>query len=351
MLPQSQNLPTFMPMLKSKVARRFLTTIVLFFLTLSVGVAGFHWIEGYNLLDATYMTVITMSTVGFGIAGKGDLSPDGKLFAIFLIIFTIGVFTYTISTLTTLIFEGEIRDILKGYRVNKEISKIRNHIVICGLGRNGKQAAIELMSEKVPFVVIEHSQTVIENFQSDFPDTLVLKGDATDEDLLALAGIQYAKGVITALADDAANVFATLSIRQLSPTVPIVARASNESTIKKLEIAGANKVILPNVLGGRQMAKVLTKPALMDFVDLVTGRGQFHLNLEMVECGNNPKLIGKSLLELNIRSKVGVLVLGLQDAQGNFQMNPDVNQPIKNEEKLFLIGTDEQIKNFTQAFT
>jgi voltage-gated potassium channel len=338
-------------MLRSKVAKRFLSAVALLALTLTFGIIGFHFIEGYSFLDGAYMTVITMSTVGYEVLGNDGFSPEGKVFVIFLIIFTIGVFTYTVSTITSFMVEGEVRNLVRGYRVNKEISKLRDHIVICGLGRNGRQAAIELYTEKVPFVAIEFSQDTIDEFQQDFPTALVLKGDATDEDSLLHANIQNAKGAICALADDAANVFVTLSIRQMNPKASIVARASNESTIKKLEIAGANKVILPNVLGGRQMAKVLTKPALMDFVDLVTGRGQFHLNLEMIDCTHHNKLVGKTLVELNIRSRTGVLVLGLQDRNGDFQLNPDVNQPIRNNEKLFVIGTDEQVTSFWREFT
>lgn len=337
-------------MLRSKVARRFLGAVVSLLFTLIFGILGFHWIEGYSFLDSAYMTVITMSTVGYEVLGEGGFSSEGKLFVIFLIIFTIGFFTYTVSTITSFMVEGEIRNLVKGYRVHKEISKIKDHIVICGLGRNGRQAAIELFAEKVPFVALEMNQDVIDQFLEDFPDALVLKGDATDENLLHDANIETAKGAICALADDAANVFVTLSIRQLNTKLPVVARASNESTIKKLEIAGANKVILPNVLGGRQMAKVLTKPALMDFVDLVTGRGQFHLNLEMIDCAGKAHIVGKTLVELNIRSRTGVLVLGLQDGKGDFQMNPDVNQPIRNDEKLFVIGTDEQVRSFWREF-
>lgn len=333
-----------------KVVRRLLGSLFLLVLALAVGMAGFHWFEGYGFVDALYMTVITMGTVGYGVIGGGEFTPEGKLFAAFLIIFTIGVFTYAITTITSFVVGGEINNLLKGYRVNKEISRIKDHIVICGLGRNGRQAAIELMAERAAFVAIEHEQGVIDQFLQDYPDALVMRGDATDEDLLRSAGIETAKGVITALPDDAANVFVTLSIRQINPTVPVVARASNESTIKKLQIAGASKVILPNVLGGRQMAKVLTKPALMDFVDLVTGQGQFHLNLEMIDCRQMHKLVGRSLTELNIRQRTGVLVLGMQDERGQFVMNPDANLPMRAGEKLFVIGTDEQVQQFWKEY-
>ena len=344
------NLLTFALMDNKKIVQRLIGSIALLAMTMGFGMLGYHLIEGYNFIDSLYMTVITMSTVGFGVLGGSDFSPEGKLFAVFLIIFTIGVFTYAITTITSMMVGGEIRDLVKGYRVNKEISRMKDHIIICGLGRNGRQAAIELHAEKVAFVAIESQQQVIDQFLQEFPSALALKGDATDEELLRKAGVEHAKGVISALPDDAANVFVTLTIRQLNASVPVVARASNESTIKKLQIAGANKVILPNVLGGRQMAKVLTKPALMDFVDLVTGQGQFHLNLEMIDCQGMHKLSGRSLTELNIRQLTGVLVLGLQDAKGQFQMNPDVHQPIQESEKLFVIGTDEQVARFWQTF-
>jgi voltage-gated potassium channel len=334
-----------------KIVQRLVGSLALLGLTMGIGVMGFHLIEGFGFVDALYMTVITMSTVGFGIVGGGDFSPEGKIFAIFLIIFTIGVFTYAITTITSIMVGGEIGNLVKGYRVNKEISRIKDHIVICGLGRNGRQAAVELIAEGVPFVAIEQDQAAIDQFLQDHPNALVVKGDATDEDNLRAAMVEHARGAITALHDDAANVFVTMSIRQLNSTMQVVARASNESTIKKLQIAGANKVILPNVLGGRQMAKVLTKPAHMDFVDLVTGQGKFHLKLEMVECNQMHKLLGRNLVELNIRQRTGVLVLGMQDVTGQFHMNPDAEQPLKEGEKLFVIGTDEQVVHFLLEFT
>ncbi|MFN8396133.1 MAG: potassium channel family protein [Bacteroidia bacterium] len=196
-------------MLTSKVARRFLSSVGLLVFTLVFGIVGFRVIEGYSWLDSAYMTVITMSTVGFEVLGDEGFSPGGKLFVIFLIIFTLGLFTYTVSTITSFMVEGEVRNLFRGYRLYKEISKTKNHIVICGLGRNGRQAAIELMAEKVPFVAIESNSDVISNFLEDFPDSLVLKGDATEEDTLLHANIIHAKGAICALADDAANVFVT----------------------------------------------------------------------------------------------------------------------------------------------
>lgn len=338
-------------MINQNILRKLLTALILLMITMTIGVSGFHFVEGYSVLDAFYMTFITISTVGYEVLGENGLSDDGKIFVIFLIIFTIATFSYALTTVTTYLLEGEIRKIVKGYRVNTAINKLENHIVICGLGRNGQQAALELEHEGVPYVVIEHDEEVVESFVETRPDALVIRGDATDEETLALARLDRARGVISALADDASNVYVTLTIRQLNPTVQVVARAAHESTISKLQIAGANRVILPNMLGGRKMAKILTKPALMDFVDMITGQGQTHLNIEQVDCLHNPRLVGRTLRELDIRSRTGVLVLGMQDQQGNFQLNPEVNKVIKDDERLFIIGNDQQLKRFRLEFT
>lgn len=319
--------------------------------TLAVGVAGFAYFEKLSLLDAVYMTIITMGTVGYETSRPEGFTPEGKMFVVSLVVFTIGTFTYAITTLTTVILEGEVRDLLKGYRVNKEISKLKNHVIICGLGRNGRQAAIELIDEGVPFVAIESHEGTVLSFLESYPKALILQGDATSEDLLRLANINSARGVITALSDDAANVFATLTIRELNPNANVVARASNESTISKLKIAGASRVILPNVLGGRRMAKLITRPALMDFVDLITGQGQSHLSLEQVSCGQFPGLVGRNLRDLDIRSRTGVLVLGMQDQNGKFELNPNVNKPIQAAESLFIIGEVAQIAAFMKEYS
>ena len=338
-------------MINQKILRSLITALALIAITLSLGIFGFHVVEDYGFLDSIYMTFITMSTVGYEVLGDGGLSEAGKVFVILLIIFSLGTVTYAITTVTTFVVEGEMKKLVKGYRVNKEISKLKDHIIICGLGRNGRQAALELQDEGMPFVIIEQDLEVIEAFQVDNPKALIISGDATDEHALKEANIHTAKGVISALSNDANNVYATLTIRQLNPKVHVVARADNESTISKLEVAGANHVILPNVLGGRKMAKLLTKPALMNFVDLITGQGQNNLNLEQIDCEKNTRLIGKTLRELNIRQKTGVLVLGLQDQKGHFQLNPNANEKIDPSEKLFIIGTSDQIEKFRAEFT
>lgn len=329
---------------------RVLQAALLLLITIMVGVIGFIFIEGMSFLDAGYMTIITMSTVGYEVVGDGGLSPDGKVFAIFLIIFTIGTFAYFITTLTTMVIEGEIRNLLKKYQVNKGISKLREHIIICGLGRNGKEAALELVEQGEEFVIVEKDEEVIRKFLDLHPRNYVLEGDATDESILHNANITQAKGVVIALADDADNVFTTLTVRELNPYAKVVARASNERTISKLRRAGADRVILPNQLGGRKMAKIITTPDMVDFVDMITGQGKFGLKLELVDCESHPGLIDRSFSELQIKTQSGVLVLGTQFDDGHFELNPDAHKPIVRSQKLFIIGTPEQIDTFHRIY-
>ncbi len=337
-------------MLDTTILRKLRTAALLLLLTLTVGMAGFYYLEGYSLVDSFYMTIITVSTVGYGILGDAELSDPGKIFVSFLVIFSIGMFIYVINTLTTFVVEGEIQGFLKGYRVNKEIKKLRNHVIICGLGRNGSQAARELEHDGENFVIIERDIDVVKHYLEQHPEWLILQGDATEETILEMAQLSHAKGVISALADDASNVYVTLTIRQLNPKVSVVARAANESTISKLRIAGANRVILPNILGGRKMARIMTKPALVDFVDLISGQGKFHMQLDQIDCVPSSKLVGKTLKELDIRSRTGVMVLGTQLPDGRFELNPRADLVIQVGEKLFVIGTQAQMEEFQRVF-
>lgn len=336
-------------MIQHPVIRKSLRAVVILFSAMIAGVLGYHFIEKMDMLDALYMTVITMSTVGFEIPKEG-FSPEGKVFVVFLIIFTIGSFAYTISTMTSVVVEGELRSLFKIYKVNKTIEKLKDHVIICGLGRNGREAALELIDHKTEFVAIEKQQDVIDAFMQHHHHALVLPGDGTDEETLIRANIKAAKGIIIALADDAANVFATLTARELNPKINIVARASNESSIRKLRHAGAHRVIMPNQIGGRKMARVITQPALADFVDLITGEGQFRLHLEEVDCDESPSLAGCTLKDLNIRSRTGVLVLGIRMADGQYEVNPSADKVVSAGSRLYLLGSPEQLVEFHKTF-
>jgi len=289
-----------------------------------------------------------MSTVGFGTIG--ELSEGGKLFSVFLIIFSVGTFLYAISTFTTFIVEGEMSQVFTQYQINKKVAKLQDHIIICGLGRNGREAAIELERQQQPFVVIELKEEVIEQFLSSHKDTLIIQGDATLEEVLKKANIERSKGLISSLSTDAENVYITLTAREIKQDLKIVARASNEGTISKLRRAGANKVILPNMIGGRKMANLITRPSLIEFIEIVTGEGDPDLNLEEVNCANNPGLCGKTLAELAIRSHTGILVIGFKAGEEKIELNPPPNRPLSPEDRLFVLGTEAQFNRFRSKY-
>jgi voltage-gated potassium channel len=323
--------------------RRIVYSLSILLVISFLGTLGFMLIEGYTALDSVYMTVITMSTVGFGTVR--ELSPEGKAFSVVLIILSAGTFVYAITTITTFVVEGELQQIYSKYRVNKKVAKLKDHIIICGLGRNGREAALELERQGRDFVIIEQNDEVIREF-TETHNYLFIKGDATHEEVLEQAFIHKATGLVSSLSTDAENVYITLTARGINPRLTIVARASNETTINKLKRAGADHVILPNLIGGRRMANVLTRPALMEFVDIVTGEGNPNMHLEDIDCDEFPELRGKTLAQLDIRSKTGALVLGAKTIDGKMELNLHAQRNIQEGDRLFILGTDEQIKAF-----
>jgi voltage-gated potassium channel len=321
---------------------RIFFSLLLLAATLAIGTVGFMWLEKYSFLDAVYMTVITMSTVGYGTIG--ELSPDGKVFAIILIILSAGTFVYAITTITTFVVEGEVLHLYQRYKLHQQIMRLDHHLILCGLGRNGSEAARELLRQGQPFVAIETNPDVISQFQAHHPGLLVITGDATQEDVLEKAGIHRATGLISSLSTDAENVYITLTAREMNPSLTIVARASHESTINKLKRAGANQVILPNVIGGRRMVNQLTRPSLIEFMDLVAGESGPVLHLEELRCGDNQALAGKTLAEFNIPAQTGVLVLGLKRGTAPMQLALNPQTVLAPDDILIVMGTSEQIQ-------
>ncbi len=327
--------------------RRIILSMGLLLVVSIMGVLGFSAIEGYALLDSIYMTVITMSTVGFGTVG--ELSGSGKAFSVLLIVSSAGTFVYAVTTITTFVVEGEVQHLFSSYQMNKKVSKLKDHVIICGLGRNGREAAQELIRQQHPFVVIERNQDVIDEFQTNH-NFLFIRGDATHEEVLEQANIDDAIGLVSSLSTDAENVYITLTARGLNPRLKVVARASNETTIQKLMRAGADHVILPNIIGGRRMANVITRPALMEFIDLVSGEGNPDLHLEEIDVEIEVALIGKTLAELHIRSRTGVVVIGAKTVDGKVQLNPSADRPIQKGDRLFILGNDQQLQQFRALY-
>jgi voltage-gated potassium channel len=336
--------------MRSNVAfRKVYLSLIFLLISTVIGVVGFHVIEGYGWVDSIYMAAITMSTVGFGTLR--ELSPTGKMFSVILIIISAGTFVYAITTITTFVVEGEIKYFFKSYQVNQQINKLKDHIIICGLGRNGREVANELREQQVPFLIVEEDEEVLKDYLESHPGTLVLQGDATHDETLAKANIKDAQGLITALSTDAENVFITLTAREMNPHIKIVARASHESSESKLRRAGANEVIIPNLLGGKKMANVITRPAMIEFLELISGDSRFNkLHLEVFHCKDHRELIGKTLAELHIRARTGVLVLGRKPGSLPVELNPNVHTQLAEDDRLFVIGSPDQLESFHKEF-
>ncbi len=328
---------------------RFLLPIYILNSLLLIGVLGFYFIENYPLFDAFYMTVITIATVGYG--EIHPLTTAGRLFASFLIITSFGTFAYAVSTITRFVTDGEFNQFFRNKRLNAAIEKLNDHVIICGYGRNGRQAAQILKKHDKRFVVIEESGKVTETINHRFSD-LIITGDATQDEVLLKAGILRAKALITALPIDADNLFIVLTARNLNSKLTIISRASDDGSDTKLKIAGADNVIMPDKVGGAHMASLVMKPDVMEFIDNMVAQVGDNNNLEEITFEHIPDdLKNKTLKDLEIRNRSGANIIGFKTVMGEYIVNPSADTKILPQSKLFVLGTPEQIKRLKELLT
>jgi voltage-gated potassium channel len=318
------------------------------FLIVIGGTIGYISIEEYTFFEAFYMTIITVATVGFG--EVHPLSDAGRMFTVILIITSFGTFAYAITSITRYIMDGEFREYFKTKRLTTELEKLDNHVIICGYGRNGKQAARVLKSHNQRFVVIEPKSDLVENMKEKYPH-LIIQGDATQDEILIKAGIERARAIVTTLPVDADNLFIVLSARALNKKLNIISRASDDNSDKKLKIAGADHVIMPDMVGGAHMASLVMKPDIVEFIDYVTGVG-VDINLDEIAYENLPEnLRNKTIKELEVRTKSGANIIGFKTAQGEYIINPSADTVLIPNAKLFVLGTSEQIQKLRALFS
>jgi len=322
-------------------------TLFLLFTILAIGVSGYMLLSGDTFVNALYMTVITITTVGFG--EVHPLSPEEKIFTIFLILTSISIFGYTVSSFTEYIISGQLFKQLKLKRVQKTIEKLEGHTIVCGYGRNGKQAIVKLKNYQKEYVVIEYDKDLIEKLDAE--EILNVEGDATTDEILIKAGIKNAKNLITALASDADNLFVVLSARQLNKDCTIISRASKESSYGKLKIAGADNVIMPDKLGGNHMASLVVTPDVIEFVDRLTIEGETTANLEEIAVNELPKMyLNKTILDLDLRKKTGCTVIGFRTPEKDYVINPDASIKLVADTNLIVLGRPEQIMKLRELF-
>ena len=323
---------------------KFIWAIGLLVVSAVIGTTGYMMIDGYSMVDAFYMSMLVISTVGF--QEVNPLSETGKIFTIFYLIFNFASLAYAISVITLYVFEGEFRKIFKSYLISKKVEKLKNHVIVCGYGRNGAKACEELLKSKQKFVVIENDLEILKFLPENYPFE-VITGSALEEEVLLLAGIDKAKALIISLQNDADNIVISLTARELNPSIHIVSKASHDSSEKKLHSAGAQSVVKPYSLGGIHLANLVTRPYVIEFLELITGVGDHNLKLEeftFKELKNEYK--NKTIKELNIRKNTGATVIGLKDPEKGFIFNPDSDLIIDEGDIMILFGSDESITNF-----
>jgi len=307
-----------------------------------VGTIGFMILEDYRPLQAVYMTVITLSTVGF--KEVKTLGPEGEVFVIVLIVFGVITATYTASVIGQVILEGQIRKVFGRRKMDSRINKLSDHYIIAGFGRVGRQVVDEFVDRRVPFVVIEKDESSLEYL--DRHGYFYKIGEATEDDVLKEAGIERARALVSTLPSEADNVYLTLTARHINPNLYIIGRADNPGGEKKLMRAGANSVVSPHILGGTRMAMSALRPNVVDFMQM-TAIGGSGLGIEEVAVPVNCRFSGKTLVESNIKAEYGVTIIGIKKPGLKMQINPPPDALIEEEDILVLVGSQDQLEKLS----
>lgn len=328
-------------------SRTIISGIILLSTMMIGGTIGYRLIEELRWIDCFYMTIITISTVGFR-----EISPPsdaGKIFTAILIMFSLGSVAY-IGYLARFIFDGNFLKYYRYYRVEKRINRLYNHVIICGYGRNGEQVGKELASHGTSFVIVENRESVLTRIVRENPDLMYIEGDATHEDVLLRAGVQRAKALITTTPSDANNVFVVLSARSLNPKMKIISRAIDYHSEEKLKRAGADNVIMPELIGGQRMAKLVAQPDVVEFVEYVLLQDAVEVSLEEVSCRHLADAYnGKALSHFRQREISGANIVGIRDRNGRYLFNPGSDYILDTEDQFFVLGSPEQLRMFRKA--
>ncbi|MFN0111663.1 MAG: potassium channel family protein [Blastocatellia bacterium] len=316
-----------------QLKRLFLPLVIVAGIILA-GTLGYMFIEGWSWFDSLYMTVITLATIGY--SEVQPLSIRGRAFTIVLVVVGVGVFTVLIANIVSAVVESGITAALGRRRLYKDISQLKDHVILCGAGRVGLRVVDELAKRNVDFVVIERDEHVAEQLLKQ--GKLVLIGDATDEKVLEGAQVSTSRTLITAASSDAENVYITLTARGLNPNIYIVARANDQAAERQLKRAGVNKVVSPVLIGSHRMAQAALSPAVADFLESTMATEELDLNFEQVHIAENSRLNGVKLKESGIRSEHEVMIVAITPREGKMIFNPNGDQLLQAGDLLIAIG-------------
>ncbi len=330
-----------------EVNLRVVKIIALLIFIIVLGTSGYMYLEGYSFVDSLYMTFITVTTVGF--SEVMPLSDIGKIFTIILICFSLGVIGFIVSSFGKYIVEGYLAKRIKDYKINKKIMKSKDHVIVCGFGRNGRQAVIDLLEHNETVVVIDKNEERIEMVKEVDENILYVYGDATHDEDLIKAGIKEAKALITAMPNDADNVYVVLTARELNHKLRIIARSSDMKADIRLKRAGADNVVMPDRIGGSRMAKLVSRPDIVEFLDRIFLQSS---RIETVPCESMASCFdNRSIKEVNIRNQSGASIIGVKDSHGQFIFNPSSDFLLKNDQKLFVLGSPDQVSRLFSLLT
>ncbi|MBI4686460.1 MAG: potassium channel protein [Nitrospirae bacterium] len=320
------------------VRKRLMLAVALLTFIVFFGTAGYMAIEGWNLLDSLYMTIITLASVGY--KEIHDLSLNGRIFTIILIVSGVGTLTFALTAGAKVVLEGELQEIFGRKRLEKKIKELSDHYIICGHGRMGKIICKELREKNFRFVVVEKTP----DFIGEKEDVIIFEGDATKDEVLREVGIEKARGLISVLPTDAENLFVVLTARELNPGLFIVARAGEEGSEQKLLRAGANRVVSPYHIGGLRIAHTVLKPAVVDFIEFATKSGNIDLQMEEIPVNTNSKLVGLTLDECGIGRDLGIIVVAIKKATGDMKFNPTFRTNVEVGDTLIALGEISKLK-------
>jgi len=322
-----------------------ITTVLL--LTVCIGTLGFHSIEGYSLFDAFYMTLITITTVGY--QEIHPLSHAGRIFNSFLILFGVSAMFFAVGAVTQTIIEFELQDHYGKRWKKRMITRLQNHFIVCGFGRVGRNASLELQRGKVPFIVVDRSEQRVQHATS--AGMLALVADATQDECLREAGVTRARGLIAALPSDAENLFIILSAKTLNPQLTIATRASEEEAEQKLRRAGADTVFAPYTMAGHRLAHALLRPHVVEFLEFATGALAPKMRMEQFRVAPDTEHFAKSLGEILQARNLALIVLAIRRADAEMIFNPPLSTKVAAGDFLIVLGEQPDLEQLEKALT
>lgn len=322
-----------------------LAPLVLLAAVVAGGTAGYMLIEGWNAWDAVYMSVTTVSTVGY--REIHPLSRAGQAFTLVLVIGGVGSALYAFSAMAAVTVEGGWKRYLQNWRQTKMVQSLSDHYILCGYGRIGSIIAEEFRRQKTPFVIVDRQAERVK--EATASGHLAVEGDASREETLRHVGIERAKGLVAAVGTDAENVYAVLTARVLKAELFVIARAESDDSTAKLKKAGADRVISPYQIGALQMAQTALRPAVVDFFEIATSSENLELSMEQVKIGKGSSLEGRSLADSTLRQRYSVVVVGVQRAGGRMEFNPSPDTTMNAGDHLVVLGSPSSLKELERA--